>query len=675
MSKVLVLGIDGMDPKMTRRMVDEGKLPHIKQFIERGSARQDLVMLGAQPTITPPMWTTMATGAYPMTHGITCYWNPYGSTLDTFQFAFDSRQVLVEQIWETAANAGKKTLVWTWPSSWPVRIDSSNLHMVSGAAPSGPNTTEAVIEKEQLTYASVAYQQITKRVQAQAKGGAGCIITEDMKATPEEAENYLGTYDEITPKGWILLDHLEGEEIIETESVLAIFQSPIIEPRNWTQEIPVGAREFTIIAGEGVIRYPALMLLNEKGEYDSVAVYENKKEAEPFIVMQDGEFYPTVVSDIVVGDKRIKGTRAFSIVKIDPKGDEVRVSLGVAFDIETENRLKEWVPQSLYQQVVDIAGYIPYANLMGNGYPELISRRVLPSWDAFTKWQAKALMGLIEQNGYEAVFTHIHSIDHLGHPAWRWGKSREKYGWNDEKLYQGFLEEIYLQADEYIASFMPLLEQGWDIIITSDHGLLCSEEDELPYLGEGFVMNVKIMQELGYTVLHKDADGHDLRSIDWEKTTAVAPRGNHIYINLKGRNPNGIVDPSDQYELERRIIDDLYSYRLNGKRVVNVALRNKDAILLGLSGARCGDIIYFIEEGFNRLHGDALSTTEGYFGTSVSPIFIAAGPGIKAGYTTERVIREVDLAPTVSALLRIPIPAQCEGAPIYQILDRGSYII
>lgn len=58
MSKVLVLGIDGMDPKMTRRMVDEGKLPHIKQFIERGSARQDLVMLGAQPTITPPMWTT-----------------------------------------------------------------------------------------------------------------------------------------------------------------------------------------------------------------------------------------------------------------------------------------------------------------------------------------------------------------------------------------------------------------------------------------------------------------------------------------------------------------------------------------------------------------------------------------------------------------------------------------
>ena len=88
----------------------------------------------------------------------------------------------------------------------------------------------------------------------------------------------------------------------------------------------------------------------------------------------------------------------------------------------------------------------------------------------------------------------------------------------------------------------------------------------------------------------------------------------------------------DKYELERQIINDLYSYRLNGKRVVNIALRNKDAVLLGLSGPRCGDIIYFLEEGFNRLHGDALSTTEGYFGTAVSPLFIAAGPGVKSGY-------------------------------------------
>ena len=53
---------------------------------------------------------------------------------------------------------------------------------------------------------------------------------------------------------------------------------------------------------------------------------------------------------------------------------------------------------------------------------------------------------------------------------------------------------------------------------------------------------------------------------------------------------------------------------------------------------------------------------------SLSPIFIAAGAGIKPGYKTTRVIREVDVAPTVSALLGVPYPAECEGAPVYQIL-------
>ena len=78
---------------------------------------------------------------------------------------------------------------------------------------------------------------------------------------------------------------------------------------------------------------------------------------------------------------------------------------------------------------------------------------------------------------------------------------------------------------------MHLLDQGWDIIITSDHGLVCAEEDEpaVP-MGDPFGINIKVMQELGYTTLKKDADGNDLREIDWSKTTAVAQRGNHIYI-------------------------------------------------------------------------------------------------------------------------------------------------
>ena len=69
--KLIVLGIDGMDPRFTKYMLDKGEMPALKEFVARGGCREDLVMLGGMPTITPPMWTTLSTGAQASTHGIT----------------------------------------------------------------------------------------------------------------------------------------------------------------------------------------------------------------------------------------------------------------------------------------------------------------------------------------------------------------------------------------------------------------------------------------------------------------------------------------------------------------------------------------------------------------------------------------------------------------------------
>ena len=124
-------------------------------------------------------------------------------------------------------------------------------------------------------------------------------------------------------------------------------------------------------------------------------------------------------------------------------------------------------------------------------------------------------------------------------------------------------------------------------------------------------------------------------------------------------------------ELEEKIMTDLYSLRdeKTGHRVIALALRNKDAVLLGYGGPECGDIIYFVAEGYNGDHGDSLSTALGVEDTSVSPIFVAAGCGFKSGVYTDRIIRQIDVAPTIAALLGVRMPAQCEGSPVYQILD------
>ncbi len=89
--KILLLGVDGMDPRLTRKYVDEGKMPNVKKYLEHGAPAEDLVLLGGHPTVTPPMWTTLATGCYANVHGITGFFRQSKKALDVIEYNIDSR--------------------------------------------------------------------------------------------------------------------------------------------------------------------------------------------------------------------------------------------------------------------------------------------------------------------------------------------------------------------------------------------------------------------------------------------------------------------------------------------------------------------------------------------------------------------------------------------------------
>ena len=338
-----------------------------------------------------------------------------------------------------------------------------------------------------------------------------------------------------------------------------------------------------------------------------------------------------------------------------------------ALDI-TNNTL--WSPSWLLDQLRDSIGTPPAVSLIGGEDSELVREVFLPSWKAYNHWQAQSLKFLIEANNYKAVFSHLHNVDCAGHQFWHLAKTLSEWDYTSEEIYQSFIEQVYIQTDEYLGEFLGYLDEGWTIFIVSDHGLIVGENIP-PDIGEYGGLNLGVMKELGYTVLKRDENGQEIDSVDWEKTKAVQVWSNYIYINLKGRDKFGVVEPIEKYALEEKIISDLYKYRdpRTNKRVIGLALRNKDSITLGLGGNECGDIFFTVEEGYNRLHGDGLSTSSGYFGTSVMPVFIASGEGIKQNFTTSRVIRQVDLAPTISNLLGLRVPNECEGAAVYQILE------
>ena len=65
--KVIVLGLDGLEPKLTERWMAEGKLPHLRELAERGSYSR---LRTTFPPLSPVAWSTFATGVNPGAHNI-----------------------------------------------------------------------------------------------------------------------------------------------------------------------------------------------------------------------------------------------------------------------------------------------------------------------------------------------------------------------------------------------------------------------------------------------------------------------------------------------------------------------------------------------------------------------------------------------------------------------------
>ncbi len=670
--KVLVLGIDALDPSLTRKYVDEGIMPNTKRFLELGAARHDLVLLGAMPTITPPMWTTLATGAYPMTHGITCFWRHVPGKLDHLAYNLDSRNCLAEPMWNVTVEAGLKTLVWHWPgSSWPPTSDNALLYVMDGTQPSSPGSGTMGVDSSFLFAANVKTPELRFIEKAASDSNVACVI-EDLEIDKNaEGRADLGAMAMSTdPAGSvnIILSEMDGEAML-TDTPYDAVLSPIKEPSAWSIAVPEGAKEFSLLFHKGKVKQAGLLLKNEQGIYDHIAIYKNKKSETPLLVLGNGQVEPYFWSEGFdrTGEKIEHVYRWTRLLHVAEDGSAVKMWFSAAFDADND---AVWHPRTLYKEMVNNVGHIPIASMVGGADPVLLREVMMASWEDVGNWQARALHHAMDEMDFDVVFSHFHNVDAEGHMVVKYLKKGHKD--MSPADYQQIWREVYQQTDRYIGEFLPYIEKGWNVLVVSDHGQVCAEHGFFAGLAEGSGVNVRFLEQLGYTAIKHDENGNDLREIDWAHTKAIASRANHIWINLKGRDEFGIVDPEDKYEVEEQLMTDMYGFKHpeTGKRIFTMVLRNKDAALLGLSGPLAGDLIYFLAEGYNKDHACSISTTHGFADTSVSPIFFAAGPGFKKNHETERVIREVDVAPTIAALLGLRVPAQCEGAPVYQIFAK-----
>ncbi|MBN2565721.1 MAG: alkaline phosphatase family protein, partial [Candidatus Eisenbacteria bacterium] len=89
-ARLLFLGLDGANLDFVQRFIDEGVLPNIKDIAERGCFQE---LLPCAPCDTPTNWTSLVTGAYPGTHGITSFEThlPGASFAERAKGSFDTR--------------------------------------------------------------------------------------------------------------------------------------------------------------------------------------------------------------------------------------------------------------------------------------------------------------------------------------------------------------------------------------------------------------------------------------------------------------------------------------------------------------------------------------------------------------------------------------------------------
>lgn len=638
-------------------------MPNISKVLSMGSANFNFnyEMIGGHPTVTPPMWTTLATGAPPYIHGVTDFFKR-GENIGDAVYNFDSRNCEAEQYWNITAEAGLKTLVWHWPgSSWPPSSDSPNLMVVDGTQPEGVNMGNAEVDEEGLLIASEQTPEVLYRPKSGVNTDVPCYIS-GMEFSEDKLHD---TMAEFVGSDVVNLVRMPDSPKTDFANLtIGIAYSPIKPATGWI-DAPENAKECILLLSEGLIHRPCLIIPNDQGIYDTVKIYKNKKSEEPIAVLKNDIYVQDVIDDAITKeDERIPANRNMRILQMAEDGSLIKIWISAAMDFHNDTL---WHPKSLLPEIVKNVGYPQPVALAGGHDEKLLAGCMRRTWDSAAKWQADSINYLIDTYDLDVVFSHFHSVDLQGHMLVQFLKKGSKL---PAETIQELYKEVMIQADRYVGEFIPLLDKGWTILIVSDHGQACPQEQVSPIALDPAVDGVT-MVKLGYTVLKKDENGNDLSEIDWTKTRAVIWRMGEVWLNIKGRDPQGIVEPEDVYELEEQIMTDLYGLRdgKTGHRIVYLAVRNKDAVIFGMGGKNAGDIIFYSAEEFVSDHGDSLSTIDGACDTSVRSVFFAAGPGIKKNHLTERTIHHVDVAPTMAVLLGTRMPAQCEGAPVYQILE------
>ncbi len=271
-----------------------------------------------------------------------------------------------------------------------------------------------------------------------------------------------------------------------------------------------------------------------------------------------------------------------------------------------------------------------------------------------------------------AMVTVFDAADRVNHMYWRYREDDHPAArgvHNPE--YRDAIEEQYRKNDAIVGRVMERLGDGDVLIVLSDHG--CTS------FRRGVNLNAWLLSE-GYLTLKEDADGSEewLQSVDWSKTRAYAVGLVGIFLNISGRENNGIVQPGEEAAaLKQELISKLNGSMDSEENTVAInQVWDTDALYRGPYKGNAPDLLIGYNHGYRISWSCAAGVVAGpvfednvkaWSGDHIVDPRIVPGIVLSSHPIDAEDPHIVDLAPTALTLFGVEPAPHMDGRPIFDI--------
>ena len=566
-SGVFVLGVDGMDPVVLQRLMDEGKMPNFAKLAASGSFQN----LGtANPPQSPVAWSTFVTGMNPGGHGV-------------FDFVHrDPKTYMPISSATLPEDPGSAVSLF----GYFIPIGGKTPQNTRGGVPFWDPLMQAKVDVEVYRMPG---NYPPPPSDAKVLSGMGTV---DMRGG-------YGTYSWFTTypvqgrehmKGDIRQVSLSDDDLDgRPDTVRATLKGPPDIFRLPPGHVPGDADYLTV---------PVTFRVDP--EQDSVLVEVGDSRA----LLRVGEwsdwltvhFHPLPASLLP-----LEGIVRFYVRQVRP-GLEIYAS---PVNISPANPAQDIsTPSSFANELSALLGYF-----YTQGMPEetnALKDRIFDDDDykrqvALVQQDTTAMLdlALTRFEPGDTTFMYLSDIDLQCHMLWRLGDPKNPDApphparAADEHAVAAHGEDIegyYRHVDQLLGGVVERVPEGTVVVVMSDHGFQ-------PYTRK---VNLNAwLRDNGYLVLKdgKQTGKITTGDVDWSKTRAYGLGFNALYLNQRGREAEGIVDPAAADALLQEIGAKLEAWRDGDAKVVRRAFLGRK-IYSGPRAAEAPDMVVGYDKGY-----------------------------------------------------------------------------